>query len=196
MKKSDIKLVEEFVALVGASTWEIKKVPCRGKWSGTNNYAIVLNGNGYNNKVYFVCNGIKYFGIILAETINVINRFNEKKNYYLDLVRKQAEKDNKTAENLRLKNVVIEDIGILSPEADWTDMIKFHVVMNVNGKRFKFIETSLDYSFIKDNLEKHFEDVMSRDIFVAGGLNSWDFVFCNVMHNSENSMYKILPVQQ
>lgn len=194
MKKSDIKLVEEFVCLVGATTWEIKKTPCTGKWRGTNDYGIVLNGNGYNNKVLFVSNGIKNFGVILAEKINVIKRFNEKKDYYLDLVRKQAEKDNKTAENLHLKNVVVEDVGILSPDADWVDMIKFHVVMNVNGKRFKFCETSLHYSFIKDILEKHFEDVMSRDIFVAGGLNSWDFVFCNVMHNSENSMYKILPV--
>lgn len=111
MKNSTKIAVNEFVRLLGGTTWTRTTSSCTGKWSGTTDYGILIDGHIH----LFVSNGMAGFEPRVREWIASLKTFQVKKDYYLELLREQARRDNATAISEGLFPVHVLDIGMSRP---------------------------------------------------------------------------------
>lgn len=187
MKKSTTAAVNEFVALVGGKTWTKTSHACTGKWRGTYDHSIVIDGRHR----LFVTNGMPYFEERIREWSAAIKRFRIKKEEYLRVLRRQSELDNIKAQEEGLKRVEVLDIGILSPETtDGWHFFQPYVLLEVGDIRYKFMESSLSHALFEDRLEMWLPKY-EKPIYTAGGVQNPDFIFGNVRFNSKDSLYRI-----
>lgn len=93
MKNSTKIAVNEFVRLLGGTKWTRTASRCTGKWSGTTDYGILIDEHIH----LFVSNGMAGFETRVREWIASFKTFQVKKDYYLELLREQARRDNATA---------------------------------------------------------------------------------------------------
>lgn len=187
MKKSTVQVVNEFVTLVGGTTWIKTATACRGDYRGTYDYAILIDGR----QRLFVTNGMSGFEERIRDWIGIIRTFRTKKEDYLQVIRQQAVCDNRTAKEEGLKTIQVLDIGILSPEADdGYDFFQPYVLLEVGDRQHKFTETGFAYAIRQDRIEKWVQDC-ERRLFTAGGVVNPDFIFGNVRFDSTNGMYRI-----
>ncbi|MCM1301195.1 MAG: hypothetical protein NC226_05700 [Bacteroides cellulosilyticus] len=187
MKKSTTAAINEFVALVGGKTWTKTSHACTGKWCGTYDHSIVIDGRHR----LFVTNGMTYFEERIREWSEAIKRFRRKKEEYLNILRKQTELDNRNAREEGLQTIEVADIGILSPET--TDRWFFfmpYVLLKVGDRQYKFMESSLSHALFEGKLEMWLPKY-EKQIYTAGGVQNPDFIFGNVRFNSKDSMYRI-----
>ena len=188
MKKSEIAAVNEFVALVGGKSWERTTHRCTGKWSGTTDYGFVIDGR----ITFFVSNGMAHFEQRVREWITAIRTFQAKKDYYLRLLREQAEKDNANAKVERLQSVKVTDLGILSPEcSDSYDFYAPYALLEVGRRQFKHRTANLSFAITHDELEKYLEERNSKKIYTAGAVKEPDYILCGVRFCSTDDLYKI-----
>lgn len=66
MKTTTKQAVDEFVKLVGGESWVKMSQPCRGKWRGTTDHGIIIDGKHR----LFVSNGMTYFEETVREWIS------------------------------------------------------------------------------------------------------------------------------
>ena len=188
MKKTEKEAVDEFVALVGGTTWERTTHACKGKWRGTTDYGFVIDRQIH----FFVSNGMSYFEKRVREWIRMIEVFTEKKDCYLRMLQEQVEKDNANAKSEGLHIIQLLDIGILSPES--SDLYSFfapYVLIEIDGRKFKHHTTNLELAIAADDMEAYLEDCNKRKIFTAGAVQFPDFIFCGVRFSSYDNLYKI-----
>ena len=134
MKNSTKTAVNELVRLLGGTTWTRTASKCTGKWSGTTDYGILIDGR----IKLFVSNGMAGFEPRVREWIASFKTIQVKKDYYLELLREQARRDNATAISEGLYPVHVLDIGIVSPEASEGFYYFYpYVLIEVNGLRYK-----------------------------------------------------------
>jgi len=131
MKKSTTAAVNEFVALVGEKTWTKTCHACTGKWRGTYDHSIVIDGR----LRLFVTNGMTYFEERIREWYEAIKRFRIKKEEFLHVIRKQVELDNRKAREEGLLTIEVADVGILSPETTdrWFFFIRMRCSKSATG---------------------------------------------------------------
>jgi hypothetical protein len=186
MKKSTKQAVDEFVKLVGGKSWTKRASRCTGKWAGTYDHCIIIDGR-IN---VFVANGMTHFEERVLKWCENIRSFHAHKEEYLHKVREQAEKDNQKGIAEGLLPITVVDIGIVSPEAtDGFHFFRPYVLLEVNGKRHKFSEVGLG-AFLCNGIDKWLAKG-DRPLWTAGGVKNPDFAFCGVRFNSENGMYRI-----
>lgn len=187
MKKSTIKAVDEFVTLVGGKTWTKVSRACTGKWRGTYDHSIVIDGRHR----LFVTNGMTYFEERIREWIAAFRRFQINKEVYLHILREQAALDNIKAREEGLKSVEVLDIGIVSPETtDRWYYFKPYVLLKVGGIQYKFVESYLSQVLFDGTIEKWLPKYQ-KPIYTAGGVLSPDFIFGNVRFDSRDNAYRI-----
>jgi hypothetical protein len=187
MKKSTKQAVDEFVKLVGGKSWKKRSNRCIGKWAGTYDHGIVIDGR----IDLFVTNGMTRFEERILEWCENFRSFHAHKEEYLLKVREQAERDNQKAIAEGLYPITVVDIGIVSPEA--TDGFYFfrpYVLLEVNGKRHKFAESGFCLAISSDRIDKWLvkED---KPLWTAGAVQNPDFAFHGVRFNSTDGMYCI-----
>ncbi len=187
MKKTTIAAIDEFVTLVGGKTWTKVARACTGKWRGTYDHSIVIDGRHR----LFVTNGMTYFEERIREWSAAIRRFSIKKEEYLRMLRRQSEFDNIKAQEEGLKRVEVLDIGILSPETtDRWHYFKPYVLLKVGDVTYKFMESYLSQVLFDGTIEKWLPKYQ-KPIYTAGGVRNPDFIFGNVRFNSRDGMYRI-----
>jgi hypothetical protein len=187
MKKSIKQAVDEFVKLVGGKSWKKITSRCSGKWAGTYDYGIVIDGR----IDVFVTNGMTHFEERILEWCESIRSFHARKEEYLCKVRELAERDNQKAIAEGLLPVTVVDIGIVSPEAtDGFHFLRPYVLLEVNGKQHKFSESGFCYAILNDGIDKWLAKG-DRPLWTAGGVKNPDFAFCGVRFNSEDGIYCI-----
>ncbi len=187
MKKSTKQAVDEFVRLVGGKSWTKTASRCTGKWAGTIDHSIVIDGK----HDVFVTNGMTHFEERILEWCESIRSFNARKEEYLRVVREQIEWDNDRGAAEGLHPVTVVDIGIVSPET--TNGFYFfqpYVLIEVNGKQYKFSETGFTLS-IRNNKLYEWIERGNKPLWTAGAVQNPNFVFCGVRFNSEDGMYCI-----
>lgn len=188
MKTSTKQAVDEFVQLVGGESWVKMSQPCTGKWGGTTDHGIIIDGKHR----LFVSNGMTYFEETVREWISQIKTFREKKEEYLQIIRQQAELDNRKALEEGLETVTVLDIGILSPESAYDiDFFKPYVLLEVGKQQIRFVESSLAYALKEDRLDRWLEK-LPKNVYTAGAVVDPDFIFGNVRFNSTDGMYRII----
>lgn len=188
MKKSEIAAVNEFIALVGGKSWKRTSHRCTGKWSGTTDYGFIMD----ERVAFFISNGMTYFEQRLREWITAIKTFRAKKDYYLRLLREQAEKDNAHAKTEGLQSVRLIDIGILTSESNSQyDFFAPYALLEVGGRQFKHRTTNLSFAITHDELEKYLEECNSKKIYTAGAVKEPDYILCGVRFSSADNLYKI-----
>lgn len=187
MKKTTIEAVNEFVQLVGGTTWTRIADPCTGDWKGTTDYGILIDG-----KIdLFVINGMRGFEARIREWINTIKTFRARKEYYLRVLREQAQRDCAAARAEGLHPVYVLDIGIISLEAyNGFDFLYPYALLEVNGKRFKFCTAGLAHHISRDCIDKWVEEAQ-KPVCTAGGVKTPDYIFGGVRFDSRNGMYCI-----
>lgn len=187
MKKTTIAAIDEFVMLVGGKTWTKVAKACTGKWRGTYDHSIVIDGRHR----LFVTNGMTYFEERIREWSAAIRRFRTKKEEYLRVLRRQSEFDNIKAQEEGLKHVEVLDVGILSPETTgcWY-YFKPYVLLKVGDVTYKFMESFLSQVLFDGTIEKWLPKY-EKPIYTAGGVRNPDFIFGNVRFNSKDNMYRI-----
>lgn len=189
MKKSEKQAVSEFVRIIGGTTWELSRKICTGKWTGTIDYGIVVDGNHY----LFVSNGMENFEGRVRDWIRSVNTFIEKNGEYMRIIREQIKKDNLLSDKEGLKDVCLVDIGMVSPEAKgWGEYFRPYVLLEVDGKRFKHSETGFAYAIIQDKLDKVIEISNNRNCYTAGAVKDPDYILFNVRFSSKDNLYKIV----
>lgn len=187
MKKTTIAAIDEFVTLVGGKTWTKVARACTGKWRGTYDHSIVIDGRHR----LFVTNGMAYFEERIREWSAAIRRFRTRKEEYLHVLRRQSEFDNIKAQEEGLKRVEVFDIGILSPETtDRWYYFKPYVLLKVGDVTYKFMESYLSQVLFDGTIEKWLPKYQ-KPIYTAGGVRNPDFIFGNVRFNSKDNMYRI-----
>lgn len=187
MKTSTKQAVDEFVQLVGGKSWVKISYRCTGKWRGTTDHGFMIDGK-YR---LYASSGMTYFEETVREWISQIKTFREKKEEYLQIIRQQAELDNRKALEEGLKTVTVRDIGILSPESENDiDFFKPFVLLEVGKQQIKFVESSLVYALKEDRLDRWLEK-LPKNVFTAGAVVDPDFIFGNVRFNSTDGMYRI-----
>lgn len=187
MKKTTIDAINEFVTLVGGKTWTKTSHACTGKWRGTYDHSIVIDGR---HRI-FVTNGMTYFEERIREWIVAFRRFHTNKEEYLRILREQAALDNIKAREEGLKCVEVLDIGIVSPETtDSWCFFKPYVLLRVGDIQYKFMESGLSYALLDDKLDTWLPKYQ-KQIYTAGGVQNPDFIFGNVRFNSKDNMYRI-----
>ena len=187
MKKTTIAAIDEFVALVGGKTWTRVSRACTGKWRGTYDHSIVIDGRHR----LFVTNGMTYFEERIREWSEAFKRFRSKKEEFLHIIRKQSELDNRKAREEGLQTIEVADIGILSPETtnSWFFFMPY-VLLKVGNRQYKFMESSLSHALFEDWLEMWLPKY-EKPIYTAGGVQDPDFIFGNVRFNSKDNIYRI-----
>lgn len=189
MKRTQKEAVNEFVALIGGKTWEKVSTPQKGDNRGTIAHGFVVDGRVR----FYVSTGMKYFEENVCEWISIYKNFTAKKEYFSELVREQLKKDNEKAASEGLFDAKLIDLGILSQECiDQYDFFCPFALLEANGKRFKFRETSFKYAVMEDKLAEYFDFKCNRETFTAAGIEKPDFIFANVRHSTEDPCYKIL----
>ncbi len=187
MKKSTKQAVDEFVRLVGGKSWIKTASHCTGKWAGTIDHSIIIDGK----HDVFVTNGMTHFEERILEWCESIRSFNARKEEYLRVVREQVERDNERGAAEGLHPVTVVDLGMVSPEAtDGFFFFRPYALIEVNGKRYKFSETGFAHSILHNKIDKWLEKG-SKPLWTAGGVENPDFVFCGVRFNSKDEMYRI-----
>ena len=188
MKNSTKIAVNELVRLLGGTTWTRTASKCTGKWSGTTDYGILIDGR----IKLFVSNGMAGFETRVREWIASFKTFQVKKDYYLELLREQARRDNATAISEGLYPVHVLDIGIVSPEASEGFYYFYpYVLIEVNGLRYKHLTSNLGCAIFRDFLAEWIKARNAKATTTAGGIDNPDFIFCNVRFDSRNGMYRI-----
>lgn len=186
MKKSTIHAVDEFVKLVGGSSWEAIKSRCGGKWAGTYDYGICIDRKAN----VWVSNGMTGFETRIVEWCGYIRSFNTNKEKYLAIVKARVVKDNEKGAAEGLYPVTVLDIGIISPEtSDGYFFFLPYVLIEVNSTRYKFTETGLG-AFLRDNVENWLAED-NAPLWTAGGVKNPDFAFNGVRFDSQDGMYRI-----
>lgn len=187
MKKSTIKAADEFVTLVGGKTWMKVTRACTGKWRGTYDHSIVIDGRHR----LFVTNGMTYFEERIRKWTVAFRRFQTNKEEYLRIIREQALLDNIKAREEGLQCVEVLDIGIVSPETinSWC-FFKPYVLLRVGDVTYKFMESGLSYALLDDKLDTWLPKY-EKPIYTAGGVQNPDFIFGNVRFNSKDNIYRI-----
>lgn len=187
MKKTTIAAIDEFVALVGGKTWTKVSKACTGKWRGTYDHSIVIDGRHR----LFVTNGMTYFEERICEWIVAFRRFQTNKEEYLRIIREQAALDNIKAREEGLKSVEVLDIGIVSPETtnSWC-FFKPYVLLRVGDGTYKFMESGLSYALLDDKLDTWLPKYQ-KQIYTAGGVQNPNFIFGNVRFYSKDNIYRI-----
>ena len=189
MKKSEKQAVSEFVRIIGGTTWGIRRSKCTGKWTGTTDYGIVVDGDHY----LFVSNGMENFECRVRDWIKSVNTFIEKKGEYMRMIREQIKKDNALANHEGLNEVSLVDIGMVSPEAKgWGDYLRPYLLLEVDGKRFKHTETGFSYVTMHDKLDREIETSNNRNCYTAGAVKEPDYILFNVRFSSKDNLYKIV----
>lgn len=187
MKTSTKQAVDEFVELVGGKSWVKISYRCTGKWRGTTDHGFMIDGK-YR---LFVTNRMTYFEETVREWISQITTFWEKKEEYLQIIRQQAELDNRKALEEGLETVIVRDIGILSPESAYDiDFFKPYVLLEIGKQQIKFVESSLVFALKQDRLDRWLEK-LPKNVYTAGAVVDPDFIFGNVRFNSTDGMYRI-----
>lgn len=187
MKKSTIKAVDEFVKLVGGKTWTKDRHPCYGKWAGTWDHGIIIDGRIR----LWVSNGMTHFEERILEWCEQIRSFNAHKEEYLCKIREQVDRDNPEAIAEGLYPVTVVDIGVISPETkEGHYFFSPYVLMEVNGKRHKYTEAGLGRAFLSNEIDEWLNRG-DRPLWTAGGVKNPDFAFCGVRFSSEDGSYCI-----
>lgn len=184
LKKSTVKLLDLFTALVGRKSWTRTVHHCTGKWRGTAEYGVQFDDGLY----YFISCGMKYFESKLQGEINTIHRIRTNREKYLGYFRQRALQDNMTAEAEGLFPVSVIDVGLCTESS--TYFLWPYLLLEVNGTRFKFIETGVCYCMKDDNMEKWVEHC-KKPLFTAGAVQHPDFIFQNVRFSSKDDLHKI-----
>ncbi len=128
----------------------------------------------------------------VREWIASFKTFQVKKDYYLELLREQARRDNATAISEGLYPVHVLDIGIVSPEAsDGFYYFYPYVLIEVNGLRYKHLTSNFGCAIFRDFLAEWIKARNAKATTTAGGIDNPDFIFCNVRFDSRNGMYRI-----
>lgn len=184
MKKTTIERLNELTRLTGYQTWERTAKKCFGKYRGTTDYGIVLNGKTY----LFISNGMKQFDAAIDNFIWDIKAIRDNRQKYVQILQAQLEKDNQVALSENLKTAEILDVGI-ETRYEYR-MLWCYVRLRVDGREFKFIESALHNDLRLDRLDKWVERC-NRPVFTAGAIQRPDFVFGNVRHSSTEELHKI-----
>lgn len=191
MRLKEIHAANEFVAAAGAHEWERWSSKCTGKWSGTKDYGLLIDGTIR----LFVSNGTKDFEPRLRMWTRAITQVRHAKNEYLSLLREQARKDNALARKEGLKEVNILDLGIISPEAgNGSDFFRPYVLVEVDGRQFKHSTTDFAMAIIDRNLEESIQKRNDKETYTAGAVQNPDYILGNVRFNSTDGLYKIKTV--
>lgn len=187
MKKSTKQAVDEFVRLVGGQSWTKTASRCTGKWAGTIDHSIVIDGK----HDVFVTNGMTHFEERILEWCESILSFKARRMEYLHKIREQVDRDNRRAAVEGLFSVTVIDIGVVSPEAtDGSHFFQPYVLIEINDRRYKFTETGFAHSILHNKIDKWLEKG-SKPLRTAGAVQNPDFVFCGVKFNSRDEMYRI-----
>lgn len=185
MDKEKTALVQKFIELLGFNTFEIIGIPCTGKWRGTTDYCLILDGKFK----FFVSNKMKYFEEKLKERIQIIESFNMYKNELLQVIRKQVEKDNEEAKKENLLPAKVVDLKLNTATNKY--FMYFHLVLEVDGVKFKHIETGLHYAIEGNTLNEYFQRKNANRRFTAACVKEPAFIFANVRFSHLDDLYKI-----
>lgn len=184
MEKTTIERLNELTRLTGYHTWERTTKRCFGKYRGTADYGILLDGKTY----LFISNGMKYFEASVERFIRDIETIRNNRKKYMQILKTQLEKDNRVALSENLKTAEILDVGI---ETQYEyNMLWSYVRLRVDRLEFKFIESGLHNDLTMDRMDEWLE-ICNRPVFTAGAIQKPDFVFGNVRYSSTEELYKI-----
>ena len=184
LKKSTVRQLDLFTALVGRKSWSRTVHPCTGKWKGTTEYGVRFE----DGVSYYLSQGMRNFESNLRHEIATIRTVRDNREKYLRYFRERALLDNQTAAAEGLYPVTVVDVG-LHTETEH-DFLWPYLLLEVNGIRFKFIETGVCYGMKNDEMEKWTEHC-KKPLFTAAAVEQPDFIFQNVRFSSKDELYKI-----
>lgn len=188
MKASTIKATNEFVKLIGGHSWVRTATPCTGKWRGTKDYYLVIDG------IARVCvsNGMANFEAKILNWMEDIKRFRLKKEEYLQKLKVQAQRDNEIAIREGLHTVRIIDLRMVDPfKKEGRYFPDIYVLMEVNGLVFKHVETNLRCAIQFDELDEYILKRNNRSVHTAGAVETPDYIFFGIRFNSRSTAYKL-----
>lgn len=173
MNKEQTVLCQKLTKTLGYSTFIKVGQRCTGKWKGITDYSLIFDGKTR----LFISNGMKYFFERVEECIRQLQTFAENKEAMFQTICKQIEKDNLKAEREGL--LPVECISLnLNIIPDMTSLWTY-IRIEVTGYQFNFIESGTNYAILHNELEKHFEQNNTKQIFTDGGV--WKPTFSLVM---------------
>ena len=176
--------MSELTALIGCKSYERISQACTGKWRGTTDYGLLFDNCCY----HFVSNGMGAFDQNLREVITEIKTVREQREEHLSIIKEQVERDNAVAATEGLSQIKVLNTAV-NTESEHC-FLWAYVLLEVNGKRFKFIETMLNYYLRTNNMQKWLTD-RPLNIFTAGAVREPDFIFGNVRFSSSDDLHKI-----
>lgn len=183
-RKSTSDHLDQFTELVGRKTWTLVSHPCTGKWRGTTDYGIQFE-DGFR---YFVSNGMTYFEEKISDAIMEINTVQKNREQYLQILRVQAQHDNLVAASEGLLPVKVISVEMNFKSGNY--FLWPYAMLEVNGIRFKFIETGMCYAMKEDRMDRWVERY-KKPLFTAGAVQHPDHIFGNVRHSSTEDLYRI-----
>lgn len=188
-KKSTAVLLDQLTALIGRKNWTRISSPCTGKWKGTIDYGVQFD----DGLCHFISNGMTNFEENISAQISYIQDIQNNREKYLQILRDQALRDNAVAEAEGLYPVSVIDMGIHTESEH--NFLWSYLILEVHGKRFKFIESGLNCHLKMKILEKWIEKCR-KPIFTAGAVQNPDHIFGNVRFSSTDRLYKIYEITQ
>ena len=176
--------MSELTALIGCKSYQRISQACTGKWRSTTDYGLLFDNGCY----HFVSNGMGAFDQNLLEVITEIKTVREHREEHLAIILEQVERDNAVAATEGLSQIKVLDTAV-NTESEHC-FLWAYVLLDINGKQVKFIETMLNYALRTDNMQKWFTD-RPQNTFTAGAVREPDFIFGNVRFSSSENLYKI-----
>lgn len=184
------EMMDRLAKCFGAETGEKVGVACRGKWAGTTDYSVKFN----NGERFYISNGMKGFDKVLADYVTIYENFSMNKDVLMNSLRDMEASDNEKAAKMGLKQYHIKDIKCTQSGQylGW-----FYGVLEIDGKETTISETGFNHSLTEclsaDSnapLLEYISKGQEKDYYVAGGLDSADFVFHGVGFDTQSPMYK------
>lgn len=184
MKKTEIAAVNELARLVGCGTYKKISHHCTGKWRGTIDHGLEFD-NGCH---IFISNGMAGFEERAIEYIRKIKTLRENREKYIELLSARIAIDNETAVAEGLQQVKLIDVNVNTGLQD--SFLWNYLLLEVGGRHFRHIETSLNYALAQNTLEDYIAG--KNRLFTAGAVNKPDYIITNVRFNSKDDLYKIV----
>lgn len=186
MKKSEKEAAAELTRLIGLKSYTKTSSPCRGKWRGTTDHGLRFDNGAY----YFVSNGMGNFEQHLREKIGQVKYFQANRDKYLELLTDNLKDDNAVAGREGLHAVKLIDVKLCTEKNNY--FLWPYLILEVNGKQFRHITTSLNYALLENTVEKYIEEKKNSKIYTAGAVQIPDYIFGNVRFCSTDNLYKII----
>lgn len=188
MKQTTIEAVTEFVKLVDGTTWTRTSHRYMGNWCRLTDYYLLID----EKHRIFVSTGMDDFETQILKFIRVVHTFRAQKEYYLQKLREQAERDNALAKAEGLHPVQVLDIGILSPECKDKDaFFQPYALLEVAGRRFKFSEYLFAYKIIENQFDQWLEQSRQMAVFTPGIVKTPNHIFCGMRFDSRDGKFCI-----